>query len=172
MSRTESRYRKIKYCAYALLLVISFVLEHSRGTSLPFWSDGASSLPFFVASIALFEGPYAGGIFGFAAGIVASTHSPMAEGLSSMYFGLFGIVFGLIGAAYMRRVLVSAMLGGAACVLLQGVCRYIFYYGLLFGVPLAGGLRGIGIELLLSLIPGILVFYTVRAIHRRFDTSE
>ena len=66
----SDRYVWLKYGSYALLLLGFFVLQSSRGTAL--WLGGATVnvLPFLVAAVALLDGPYAGGSFGFAGGVL------------------------------------------------------------------------------------------------------
>lgn len=166
------RHRTIKYCAYALVMLVFFILQHSRGTSISLFGASADSLPFIIAAIALFDGPYVAGSFGFAAGLMASLHSPVLEGLSALYMGLFGVAFGLLGALYMRRVLVGALIGGSLCLLVQGACRYFFYFRLVYDVNIAAGAINIAAELALSILPGIVVFYIIRALNRRFSEQE
>ena len=166
------RHKTIKYCAYGLILLASFVLQNARGTSVSLLGASVDAIPFLVASIALFEGPYVAGAVGFAGGILASIHSPVIEGLSALYFGLFGIAFGYLGAVYMRKVLFAALLGGGACIIVQGMCRFVFYYYLVYQMGIVSGALQLAAELVLSALPGILIFYIVRALSRRFSEAD
>lgn len=163
-----NKHKALKLCAYALLLIAVFALQSANGTAITLWGAKLDATPFLVAAIALFEGPYVGGAFGFAAGLLASIHSPMVEGLSALYLGLFGIAFGYLGAMYMRRMLVAGLLGGLGCIALQGVVRYVFYSRLIYGLPISRGAELLLGELLLAVGPGIIVFYIIRGLHRRF----
>ena len=77
----SGRYAALKYGGYALLLLGLFLLQSARGTALRLWGGALDALPFFVAAAALLEGPFAGGSLGFAAGLLLSVNSTMAEGL-------------------------------------------------------------------------------------------
>lgn len=164
--------RTLKLCAYSLLLLMIFLIQHSRGTALHLWRATADAIPYFLAAIALLEGPYVAGMMGFFGGLLLSLHNTTVEGLTALYLALFGIAFGLLGTHYMRPVLPSALLGGFACVLLQGVARYIFYYALVYKMDVVIALQELGAELLLSLLTGIPVFFLVRMIYRRFQENE
>ena len=121
-----------------------------------------------MAAAALLEGPLAGGSLGFAAGLLLSVNSTMAEGLWPAYLGLFGVLFGLFGAYYLRPVILSALGGGLLCMSLQAAVKYVFYYRLVFRAGLGLALREFAGTLLLSLPVGALVWLAVRGIHRRF----
>ncbi len=169
---TQSRKKLIKYMAYALILLIVHTMENARGLSVTLWGATVNAVPFLIASVALFDGPYAGGVLGFMAGLVAAIGSPMVEGVAAMYLGLFGVSFGYLGGEYMRAVLPSAMLGGAVCIALNGVIRYVFYYWLVFSVNLGFGLRAILAELALSALPGAVMFFAVRFIGQKLSRGE
>lgn len=168
----ERKYKTIKYCAYALVMILCFVLQSARGTALSLWGGGINVLPYLVAAIALFDGPYAGGSFGFFAGLLLSLSSMVIEGLVAMAMGLFGIAFGQFGRMYLRQVLPSVLLGGLLYSIIHGLCRYIFYYALVHGISPVYGLQSLLGEVLLSLLPGAAMFFIVRAIRNRFMESE
>ena len=73
-SRSQ-RYALLKYGGYALLLLGVFLLQSSRGTAIRLWGASPNALPFLVAAVALLEGPYAGGSFGFACGLLLALNS-------------------------------------------------------------------------------------------------
>lgn len=164
----SDRYTWLKYGSYALLMLGFFVLQSARGTA--FWLNGATvnALPFVVASVALLDGPYAGGAFGFAGGVLLSLNSPGVEGFSSLSLGLFGILFGLFGTYYLRNILFSALAGGLVCVAVESFFRYIFHDLLIYGMGLPQAMGLFGRQLLLSLPAGALAYALVFLIHRRF----
>jgi len=162
----------IKYSAYALVLLALFILQSARGTSISLMRVSVNVMPFFVASVALYEGPYAAGTLGFFAGLLVSVHSLLIEGLSALYLGLFGVIFGWFGAKYMRKVLPSALLGGALCLGVSWLTRYVFYYSLVYSIPLKAGFGQLLWELLLSVPFGAGVFFIVRAMNRRFEVRQ
>lgn len=162
------RYALLKYGGYALLMLALFLLQSSRGTGLRLWGGVMNALPFFVASVALLDGPYAGGSFGFLCGALLTLNSTGLEGLSSLYLALFGILFGLFGEEYLRPVIPAALTGGLLCMGIQAVFRYVFVYLLVYSAGSAYALRQFCGELLLSLPVGVGVWFVVRLIHRRF----
>ena len=164
----SERYALVKYGSYALLMVGLFLLQSSRGTDLRLWGGAWNMMPFFVASVALLDGPYAGGGFGFAAGMLLAVNSTMPEGLSALLLSLFGILFGLFGAEYLRPVILSALSGGLICMTMQAALRYLFYYLLVYRAGPGWALRQFAGELILALPAGALVWLIVRRLHRRF----
>lgn len=167
-----NRYRTLRFCAYALLLLLIFLIQNSRGTAVQLWRATANAVPFFLACLALFEGPYVAGTFGFFSGLLLSIHTTTVEGLTALYFCLFGIAFGLLGTYYMRTLLPSTLIGGSVCILLQGIVRYIFFYALVYKMDLMIALKALGTEWLLSLISGVPVFFIIQAIYRRFQENK
>lgn len=167
-----NRHKITKYCAYALLLILCFALQNARGVLPSLWGAKTDVMPFIVAAIALYDGPFAAGSYGFAAGILTSVHSPVIEGLSALYLLLFGVAFGVFGQLYIRKIAPAALLGGAACIAVQSVARYIFYYRLVYSVTLDYAVLLLVGELTLSILPGIVMYYVIRGVHRRFAEAD
>ncbi len=168
----SDRYLFLKYGSYALLLLGLFVLQTARGTAVRLWGGSADVLPFFVAAVALLDGPYAGGAFGFAAGVLSTLNVAGVEGFSSLHLGLFGIFFGLFGAYYLRNILFSALFGGMIALLIGAFFRFLFYDLLFYGMGLGQALAACGLQLLLSLPAGALSYFLLRAIRRRFTEES
>ena len=148
----SDRYTILKYSGYALLMLGLFVLQTSRGTAIHLWGTAVNAMPFFVAAVALLDGPYAGGVLGFC----------------SLLLGMFGVGFGLFGAHYLRPVILSALSGGLVCMVVESVFRYVFHDLLMYGMSLPEALGLFGARLLLSLPVGALTWLLVRSIYRRF----
>ena len=168
----SDRYTWLKYGSYALLMLGFFLLQSSRGTAL--WMGGATvnALPFVVASVALLDGPFAGGAFGFAGGVLLSLNSAGVEGFQSLSLGLFGILFGLFGAQYLRNILFSALTGGLVCMAVESFFAYIFHDLLVHGMGLPQAFGLFGRQVLLSLPAGVLAYALVYAVHRRFTEES
>ncbi len=158
----------LKYAAYALLLLALFLLQTTRGLAFQWRGISPDFLPFFIAATALFEGPYAGGAFGFAGGVLLSINSPGIEGFSSLYLSLFGVLFGLFGSYYLRCVVLSALGGGALCTALRAILGYLFHDYLIYSMGLNQAAWQLGIQLAMSLPVALLTYGLVRWIHRRF----
>lgn len=167
MIRSE-KLQAIKYVIYALVMLAAFVLCSARGVMPCLWGATMNPMPFLVCAIALYEGPYVGAGFGLGAGLLVSLHSVMVEGLASLYLGLYGLGFGLLAVVCLRQILLNAMLGGVLCVLIQGAGRYLFYHGLVHGIPLRQDALTVAGELLLALIPGFILCLLVKKICNKF----
>ncbi len=164
--------KAIEYCAYGLLLLVIFILQSSRGTAVTVWGFRMDLIPFFVTALALFKGPYAAGGFGFAAGLLCASNSPILDGLYATYYGLLGAACGVFALRYMRRVLPSAMLLGLGASMLKGVIAYLFYYGLVYQAPIGRMALLVLGDTVLSAIPSVLIFFAIRAIDLRFMEKD
>jgi len=168
----SDRYTILKYSSYALLMLALFVLQSSRGTAVHALGASVNVMPFFVAAVALLDGPYTGGTLGFFAGVLLTVNGTGVEGFGSLLLGLFGIAFGLFGAHYLRPVILSALSGGLVCMVVESVFRYVFYDLLVYGMSLPAALGAFGARVVLSLPVGALVWLLVRGIHRRFTEDS
>ena len=168
----SDRYPFLKYGGYALLMLALFVLQSSRGTAISLLGASVNVMPFFVAAVALLDGPYAGGAMGFFGGVLLSLNSAGVEGFSSLSLALFGVCFGLFGAYYLRPVILSALSGGVLCMVLESLFTYVFHDLLLYRMSIPAALGAFGMELVLSLPVGALAFVCIRAIHRRFTEEN
>lgn len=162
----------VKYCAYSILLVLLFVLQSARGTSLSLWGLKLDVIPFFVVTVALFEGPYGAGSLGFAAGLLCAVGSPILDGLLALYYGVLGALCGLFALRYMRQVLPSALLLGLLATMVKGVIGYLFFYALLYNAPAGRAALLLLGDCAVSLVPASLVFFAVRAIYLRFAEKD
>ena len=168
----SDRYTFLKYGSYALLMLGLFVLQSARGTALFLAGMSVNALPFFVAAVALLEGPYAGGTYGFICGVLLSLNSLNVEGFASLWLGLFGVIFGMLGAHYLRPVILSALAGGVLCMMPEAFFRYVFRELLRYGMGPGEALVQLGASLLLSLPAGALTWLAAKAICRRFSEDR
>ena len=168
----DRKYRFVKYGAYALITIGLFVLQTTRGLQISVFGVSPDYMTFYVAAIALLEGYFPGGCFGVFAGLLISLSSVMVEGLEGLYLGLFGVLCGCIGNAYMRKVPMSGLFCGACGILLKKVIGYIFYYGMVFAMPLSAAALQCVIEIAVSVPFGLIVFLIARAVNRYFREDE
>lgn len=168
----SDRYTILKYSSYALLMLGLFVLQSSRGTAVHLWGATINVMPFLVAAVALLDGPYAGGMLGFFAGVLLTVNGTGVEGFGSLMLGLFGVGFGLFGAYYLRPVILSALSGGLTCMVVESIFRYVFHDLLMYGMTLPAALGMFGARLLLSLPAGALTWLLVKAVYRRFTEDN
>ena len=162
----------VKYCAYGFLLLGLFILQTARGTALPQWGLELDLIPFFVMALALFEGPYAAGCYGFAAGLLCAVGSPFVDGLLALHYGVAGTLCGLFAPRYMRPILPSALLLGTIVSGVKGIFAYVFYYRLMYDAPLGRGLLLLAGDVAVSVLPAIAVYFAARAIYLRFTEKD
>ena len=112
----------------ALLVLVCFLLQFSRGTRLTLWGSSPDVLPFLFAAVALFEGPYVGAIFGFTGGILLSVNSTASEALLSMYYSLGCLGAGFFASRYMRRVFPTLLMCGIFLSLFKTLLSFFFFF--------------------------------------------
>jgi hypothetical protein len=161
-----------KYALYVLLTLIVFAIQSSRLIDVQIFGAAADVMPFIVAALALYEGPYAAGGIGFLAGLLLSLHSDSLEGLDSLFLALFGVVFAMLSTMFFRENIMLCFTAGAVCLAGTELVKYVFYYYLADGVGLFAGLTLLAGKLLRSAAGGFLVCLAVRAISRRFDKEK
>ena len=169
---TYGRNTTIKYCAYSMLLIVLYLIQSSRGVALTVFGLRLDFMPYLVAAIALFEGPYGAGVVGFFIGIMCASGSPMVDGLLSLYYGLAGALCGEFCKHRMRKVIPSALLVGLCIAFFRGLIGYLCYYVLLYGAPLLESFYIIVGEALLPLPVGALIYLFVRTIYLHFMEKD
>ena len=165
---SEKHIRAVKCCAYAMVLVLLHLLHTTLRLKIDLFGLTVTLTPFFLAAIALYEGPYMGAAFGFAAGLLADSAGMRLEGLMPVWYMLFFAAAGALSMRYFRRLWASCLIFGAVCTLVQNMLTYVFYYYLFFRaapVPSAArALANLALSAALSFVPYLLV----RALYRRF----
>lgn len=168
----ERKNFRCRMALYALLVLVCFLLQFSRGTRLTLWGASPDVLPFLFAAVALFEGPYVGAIFGFAGGILLSVNSTAPEALLSMYYSLGCLGAGFFASRYMRRVFPTLLMCGIFLSLCKTLLSFFFFYALVYEAHSPGLLLTAGKSLLLSLPFSLVVYLIVKHIHSRFTAEE
>ncbi len=161
----------IKVAAYLLLSAALYVLCTARGPLSSVQLLTINLMPFFVAALAFFEGPYLAGCLGVWCGLLLSLGSSTVEGAESLGLALLGVACGSLGVTYMRRIVLSGLACGAVYTLLRGVVSAV-YYRLFYGIdPLSILLTSLT-ALALALVPGLLCWQLVAWINGRFAEEE
>ncbi|MBQ7624056.1 MAG: hypothetical protein IJS65_02115 [Clostridia bacterium] len=161
--------KTLKYLGYGVIAVLVFVLQSSRLINVRLFSATAELMPFLVAALAVYEGPYVAGITGFFAGLLSSLHSASIEGLDSLFLSLFGVLFAFIAATYFREGLLLCVTGGAVGLFVTELLKYAFYYLLADGVGPWVGLLYIAGRVLVSLPGGLIVALVIRRVSQGID---
>lgn len=157
---------------YALMLLVLYVLQTARGTRVHLWGATVDMLPFMLAAIALFEGPYVGAAFGFAAGLLTAVNSGAAEGLMALYYSVCCLGAGWFATRYMRRVYPTLLMCGVFISGLKSLFVFFFYYALVYQAHSFGALRYAGLTLAFSAVFSPLIYLIVKKIHLRFTEEE
>ena len=168
-SLSADKRRVGKILCYLLLLTAFYVLSAARGVLYGMGLPTVNAMPFLVAAIAFFEGPYTGGCMGFYSGLLLSISSSTMEGAETLILALFGVLCGSVGVVLLRRILPSVL----ACALLAvpGAISAT-YYTLFYSVPFLSVAVRYAQILLLSLLPGAAGYFLVRAVCRRFSEDD
>lgn len=169
--QTKKNFRR-RIALYLLLLLVLYLLHFSRGTRLRLWGASPDLLPFFLAAVALFEGPYTGCALGLVAGLLTAVNSGAPEGLLALYYGLGCLCLGWFTARHMRRTLPAALLCGVALSGVKTLLTFFFFYALVYRAHSLGALVRSGYSLLFSMVLAPLAYLAVKKIHTRFTEEE
>lgn len=170
--RTKTTHFKSRMALYSLVLIACFLLQFSRGTRINIIGTSLDILPFFIAAIALYENEWVGAAFGFAAGMLTCISAGSAEGLLALYYGLCGLGLGYFASRYMRRVLPSTILCGAAIFMAKILVIFCFYYVLVYKAANLEIFKYAAIQLLASMVAAIPLHYLIRKISTKFEDLE
>ncbi|MBR4304062.1 MAG: hypothetical protein IKT81_01890 [Clostridia bacterium] len=162
----------LKWFVYGVFAVVLLVLQSSRSPALTLWSARADFLPFLVTALALYEGPYIAGTLGFFSGLLLAVHGITVEGLACLYLSLVGVVLGWLFDKYFRVNIILPIMAGTLCILMAEVCKFIFYYRLVYQLSISAGLLTAAGSLILSVPVGVGVCFATRWLQRFFGEEE
>ncbi len=168
---TIDKKKALKVLGYLLCLTAFYILSSARGVLSNVNYATVNALPFLVATIGFYDGPYMGGMMGVYSGLLLSLSSTTVEGAEALGLAVFGILCGSLGVLFMRRFLLSILACGALFLTVRGIVSavyYVLFYAIPFGSIFAGYLRILAI----SLLPGAAGYFLIKAIHRRFSEVE
>lgn len=168
---TIDKKKALKVLSYLLSLTVFYIFSTARGMLVDVDFASINALPFLVAAIAFYDGPYMGGCMGLYSGLLLSVSSATAEGLEALSMTLFGIFCGTVGVLFMRRFLLSILCCGSVLLTLRGAVSAV-YYSLFYAIPFSSIFLGHLRILLISILPGVLGYFLIKAIHRRFSEAD
>ncbi|MCX7614151.1 MAG: hypothetical protein N2Z65_00170 [Clostridiales bacterium] len=170
MRYTRENY--IKWSSYSILMILLYLLQTSYSLGFSIFGTKPDLFPFFVASLALLEGPSCAAVLGFFSGLFLDMTIPGLDGFFPFYYIVFGIVSGLFSGKYFRKNILAALVLGAAASIGQNLLKYFFYYALFYQVPLITGLRIMAVELIVSVFFSPLVYLGVKLVNKHFAEEE
>ena len=166
---TIDKKKALKVLGYLLCMTAFYILSTARGILSNIHFATVNVMPFLVAAIAFYDGPYMGGCMGVYGGMLLSLSSSTVEGAEALIRACFGILCGTVGVLFMRRFLLSILCCGAVFLAVRGAVSAI-YYSLFHAIPFAGIFIGYLRILAISFLPGVLGYFLIKKIHRH--TSE
>ena len=121
------RERFLKFGFYAFLVFSLYVLQSTPGVLSVSGIKPLMVLPACLA-IALYEGPFVGGLFGFFFGFLCDTGSETLFGFSALFFLVFCAVVGFLATYVLRPSLLNGMLLCLAALFLFFGAEFFFNY--------------------------------------------
>ena len=161
----------VKYTAYALLLLILYVLQTTPGLFVVFGVKPMLLVPAAIA-IAMHDGEFTGGFYGALAGLLCDMNSHLLFGFNGLFVAFFCIAAGLL-VVYLTYCNIGGMiLFVFMAMLARGGVEYLFAYGM-------WGYEDVGKIFIFKMLPVIiyttatapLFFYPIRWLHRRFEKA-
>lgn len=161
-----------RHFIYVVLLLLLYVLQ-----SVPRLFEIYGVKPIWVVSaaiaIAMFEGEFAGGIYGALAGLLCDTGGFLLFGFNGFIVMLCCIAAGLLVIFLMRCNLLSCILFVSVTMLLRGSLEYFFAYGMwqyenAWRIYVASTLP----VAVYSIVITVPIFYLIRLIHGKLSTRE
>lgn len=126
---SAARINIARHFIFVVLMLLFYVLQSVPGL---FQIYGVK--PILVISVAvaisMFEGEFAGGIYGALAGLLCDTGGFLLFGFNGFIVMLCCVVSGLLVIYLMRRNLLSCLLFVFVTLLLRGSLEYFFAYGM------------------------------------------
>ena len=117
----------LKWTLYVVLFLIFYVLQTSVQAFAIFSIKPLLLVPAAVC-LAIQEGEFAGGIMGALAGLLCDIGSGELFGFNAIILLICCVVSGLIVEYLMKPNLFTAMVLGAATLLIRGILDYLFFY--------------------------------------------
>lgn len=117
----------IKWALYALILFFAFILQTTPRFLELFGVKPVLILPVMLF-IAMFEGEWAGGVFGVVGGLFWDTAADRLLGFNAILMLIICVITGLLVMYLIRANIWNSLLVVLSASLLQGVIDYFFYY--------------------------------------------
>ncbi len=168
MDEKKRRILTIKHLSYVGIILLSYILGSTPGL-LTFYGTSPNLMIPLVTVIAMYEGEFAGGMYGALSGLLWDSSAFTLFGIGGMFYLLAGVIIGLLIIYLLQNSLKNALLLSAAVALLHGVMTYSFLYGM-------WGYEGSYLILINKTLPSVLytslltwpAYYAIGKIHRHF----
>ena len=125
MQQRKKLYHILKWSSYVLLIIIAYVLQTTTSLFVIFGVKPLLLVPLAVC-IAMFEGEFAGAIFGAVAGLFCDLGSGQLFGSNGLVLMLCCLAAGLLVHVLMRPTLLTCMILSGGTLLLRGMFDFFF----------------------------------------------
>ena len=170
---TEHLRRKIiKFAVYALIIFGAYIIQTTPGLFEFFGITPFIVLPACIC-IAVFEGEFAGGLFGFFAGLFCDSTSETVFGFNALLFLVFSVFAGLATIYLFRRSTMNIMLLCLAAVFCRFALEYFFIF-VLFGYENLPSFfyTQLGPQIVLTSIFSFPLCILFRGLHSKLEAGE
>jgi len=121
------RRKVIKFFTCFVIVFASYIIQTTPGLFEFFGIKPILVLPACIC-IAVFEGEFAGGLFGFFAGLLCDSASETVFGFNAFIYLSFGVLAGLATIYIFRRSIINIMLLCLAAVFLRSALEFFFAF--------------------------------------------
>ena len=161
-----------KHIVLVFLFLILYILQ-----SVPHLFEISGVTPYLTVSaavaVAMFEGEFAGGIYGAVAGLLCDINGIMPFGFNGFIISVCCVSSGLLIIYLMRCNIFTFVLFEVFALMLRGCVEYFFAFGMWDypDAPLVFFSRTLPV-VIYSAAAGIPLFFLVRFLHWKFPVSE
>lgn len=166
------RRKVLKFFIYALIVFSAYIIQTTPGLF-----DFFGIAPFIVLPacicIAVFEGEFAGGLFGFFFGLFCDSTSETVFGFNALVFLVFCVMAGLATIYLFRRSTMNIMLLCLGAVFFRSALEYFFGF-ILYGYENLAPFfyTEIAPQIVLTSIFSLPFCLLFRWLHKKFEPEE
>lgn len=166
------RRKVLKFFVYAVIVFAAYIIQTTPGLFEFFGVRPILVLPACIC-IAVFEGEFAGGLFGFFAGLFCDSASETVFGFNALVFLIFCVLAGLATIYVFRRSTMNIMLLCLGVVFCRCVLEFFFTF-VLYGYEnlWAYFYTQIAPQIVLTSIFSLPLCALFRALHKKFEPEE
>lgn len=158
----------IKWLIYSGALFVLFIIQQTPHVLEFFGIKGVLVLSMAIV-VAVFEGPFGGGIYGACAGVLWDCASDSFFGYYAILLMTLGVAAGLIASHRLKPGLITSVSLSAAGAFIIGFLDFFFYYAIWSYSGLWGFFATkILPAVFLTAVYSVGYFYLVRFVHRKF----
>ena len=165
------RIKLLKFAIYSTIVFSLFIIQSTPGV-LDFCGIKPNLVLPACICIAIFEGEFVGGLFGFFAGIFCDTAAETIFGFNAFFYLLFCSAVGLLMIYFLRRGTMNAMLLCFGGIFLTAFSDFFFGYVLYQYSGLTGFFYTVIVPpVLYSSIFSLPFYYLFLWLHEKFEAD-